>query len=135
MAYLIEFRSALFDVSSEPENPVNPIFGHSVLKWLGTRLAAEGIDAPEPDYEDWGWYVDLPAFGSTYLVGASSEEESEGAGGSALDWIVQVEKHRTFLDKLRGKNRMEADDPLCRRIEAIIRSEPSAQGVSTSFSP
>ena len=134
MAYVIQFRSAGFDVSSEPANPINPIFGHSLLIWLGVHLAAAGIETPEPDYEDWGWYYDVPAFDATYLVGASAELD-EGARDDALDWTLQIEKHRSVLDRFRGRNKIQTDDPLCREIERVIRSEASVQGIETCLSP
>lgn len=133
MAYLIEFRSALFDVAAEPENPVNPIFGHALLKWLGSRLQREGIRATDPDYEDWGWYVDVSAFDADYLVGAASVTDDDREADGKIDWIIQVHRHRRMADKLLGRNKLESSDPLCRLIEGIVRSEPSFHDVNASL--
>ena len=135
MPYLIEFRSGLFDVSAEPKNPVNPVFGHSLLKWLSSRLNSEGIETPDPDYEDWGWYFDVSGYGSNYLVGAASVTHDEGTTDEPIDWMVQVHKHRRMLDKVLGKNKLEGADPLCRLIERIVRSEPSFEDVRASLEP
>jgi hypothetical protein len=38
MAHLITFTSSQFDVSVETPNPINPIAGEGVLKWLREKL-------------------------------------------------------------------------------------------------
>ncbi|MEM7412156.1 MAG: hypothetical protein AAF430_18150 [Myxococcota bacterium] len=126
MALVIEFRSTAFDVSREPENPVNPIFGHSLLTWLGPQLATTGIEVPAPDYEDWGWYVDVSAFGASYLVGASAEVE-ESASAEPVAWVVQIEKQRSLWERIRGHNQLATDDPLCVRVLELLRSEASTK--------
>ena len=62
MARVITFRSARLDVTSEPPNPINPIPGESVLRWLREQLRGSRYETTEPATEDWGWYahVDVP---------------------------------------------------------------------------
>jgi len=123
MAHEITFRSEKFDVSAEDPNPINPIAGQSFLLWLRGRLHDAGYEANEPDSEDWGWYVELSAFDSAYLIGASglSEEERED---TSVEWHIQIHKLRSFLDRLTGRNKLASDDPLSRTIEDIVREEP-----------
>jgi hypothetical protein len=135
VAYLIEFRSGHFDAAAEPKNPINPIFGHSLLAWLGEKLQVEGVSAPEPDYEDWGWYFDIAGFGSKYLVGAAGMTDEESTGEGPIDWIIQIHKHRRLSEKLMGKNKLSGDDPLCQLIERIVRSESSNQNVNAKLEP
>ena len=100
MAHLVSFRTAKFDVRAEDPNPINPIFGQSVLRWLRAELARAHYTVTEPSTEDWGWYVDVEAAGANYLVGASGDAENST---SEIEWIVQVHKHRSLTDKLFGR--------------------------------
>jgi len=123
MAHEITFRSEKFDISAEDPNPINPISGQSFLLWLRDRLQDAGYEADEPDSEDWGWYIELSAFDSSYLVGASGFPEEERKD-SSVEWHIQIHKLRSFLDKLAGRNKLASDDPLSRFIEDLVRDEP-----------
>ena len=126
MAQVISFTTGKFDISTEPPNPINPIFGARVLEWIGQRLAGTAYTASQPAAEDWGWYISVEGAGAVYLVGASGQPEREPPD---LDWVVQVDKQRSLKDKLTGRNRMTADDPLAVLLETIIRAEPAFTNV------
>ena len=127
MAHLVSFRTAKFDVRAEDPNPINPIFGQSVLRWLRAELARAHYTVTEPSTEDWGWYVDVEAAGANYLVGASGDAENST---SEIEWIVQVHKHRSLKEKILGQNKMAVDDPLVALIESIVRADPQISEVS-----
>lgn len=99
MNYLIEFKSNRFNPSTEPENPINPIRGMSLLKWLKAYLEPKGIELTEPDAEDWGWYSYCEWQGQTYLVGAIAFERKRE--DDPVDWMLQVDKERTALAPLQ----------------------------------
>jgi len=120
MAHVITFKTARFDISKETPNPINPIAGESVLKWLREEIEKTGYRATEPDTEDWGWYMDVEADGRSYLVGASGDADTSTP---VIDWTLQVHKTRSMKDKLLGRNRMAADDPLSALIERIVRAD------------
>ena len=120
MAHVFTFRSAKFDVAAESPNPINPIAGESILLWLREQLSDSPYRATAPEAEDWGWYVDVSGAGASYLVGASAEVSAPEA---AVDWTIQIDRHRSFTDKLKGTNKMSDDDPLSRLLERILRSE------------
>jgi hypothetical protein len=122
MAHLISFTTTKFDASKETPNPINPIAGEGVLSWLRDELAKIGWDVTEPDAEDWGWYMMVQKIGTAYLVGASGVVEG---GTPPTDWIVQIHKQRSLLDKLTGKNKQADDDLLASEIENIIRHDAS----------
>ena len=126
MAHVITFRTARFDVSRERQNPINPIAGESLLRWLREELSKHGYRCGDPDAEDWGWYIDVLGGDASYLVGASADAEGDGPD---RDWTIQVHKNRSFKDKLLGGNRM-ADDPLSALIERIVRADPRHELVS-----
>jgi len=127
MVHLVGFRTSRFDVSAETPNPINPIAGQSVLGWLRGELEKARYSSTEPATEDWGWYIDVKGADASYLVGASAEVE-----GSTKDveWIIQVHKHRTFTDKVLGRNKLAADDPVVALIERLVRADPEIADVS-----
>jgi hypothetical protein len=73
MTHLVTFTSSQFDVSAETPNPINPIAGEGVLKWLQEKLRGLGYEVTAPAPEDWGWYVYVKGQEISYLVGASSD--------------------------------------------------------------
>jgi hypothetical protein len=115
---VIRFRSRLFDVSTEPENPINPIRGASLLDWLRTRMPAE-VTMTDTEAEDWGWYVDLDWHGRRYMLGASAESGEDGM----QDWALQIEKLRSFKEKLMGQAKMTAEDPVLAHLRSVIGAE------------
>jgi hypothetical protein len=127
MAHIVAFRTRKFDVTAEAPNPINPIAGQSVLRWLRSELTKAHYAATEPETEDWGWYIDVTANDASYLVGASAD-----ADGSTPDveWVIQVDRHRSLKDKLLGRNKMAIDDPLVALIERILRADAQISDVS-----
>lgn len=145
MALLISFKTNRFDVTKETPNEINAYAGEGLLKWLRFELAKHQYTSTEPDTEDWGWYIDVSGPDASYLVGATAEVEYgpededdalsyDVAGDAILDWTVQIDKHRTFIDKLFGKNKMVVDDGLCAVIEGILRNDVSLQELSVTRS-
>ncbi len=132
MAHILSFRTRKFDVTAETPNPINPIAGQSVLRWLQAELSTAGYTATEPATEDWGWYIDVTSNDGSYLVGASAD-----ADGSAPDveWVIQVHRHRSMSDKVFGRNKMAADDSLVAMIERIVRGDPQISDVSVEREP
>jgi hypothetical protein len=127
MAHVVSFRTRKFDVTAETPNPINPIAGQSVLSWLRAELTKAQYTATEPDTEDWGWYIDVAGNDSSYLVGASADADGSTAD---VEWVIQVHKHRSFTDKVFGRNKMAVDDSLAALIERIVRADPQISGVS-----
>jgi hypothetical protein len=128
MAHLISFKTAAFDVSRERPNDINPIAGQSVLLWLRDGLMNAQYHVTEPDTEDWGWYVDVKGETGSYLVGASAEADAP----PPLEWIIQVHKQRSLKDKLLGRNKMEADDPVSTLIERLVRADVRLEQVEVA---
>ena len=67
MAHLITFQTRKFDLQAEPANPINPIAGAGVLRWLRERLAGT-CEWSEPEPEDWGWFCSVGCGDAVYLV-------------------------------------------------------------------
>lgn len=126
----IHFHSRLFDVSGEPENPINPIRGMSVLAWLRTRVPT-GVAMSAPEAEDWGWYCDLDWHGRHYLVGANANESDDGNH----EWVVQIVKSRSFKERLLGQAKMSTDDPCLVCLHGLMARETQFTGVTIERGP
>jgi hypothetical protein len=131
MPHLISFTTKKFDATKETPNPINPIAGESVLAWIRGELTKTGWDVSEPDAEDWGWYMIAQRSGTSYLVGASGEMAGDTPPS---DWIVQIHKQRTFVQKLTGKNKMTDSDTLSSEIEALVRRSEEFKNVDVEKS-
>ncbi len=125
MAVVIRFTTDLFDVSRERENPINPIYGESLLLWLGERIGSTHALTP-PEAEDWGWYSMIDWHGRQYLIGSSASDEEDGQ----REWILQIEKMRSFSEKLLGREKMTDDDPCAAHVQAQLAEEPAFRGLS-----
>jgi len=130
MAHLITFTSSRFDVSAERPNPINAIAGEGVLKWLRAKLVAAGYEATSPEPEDWGWYIYVNGGGMSYLVGASSDVDHS----TPREWIIQIHRERTLIDKLFGKNKLAENDSLTTHIEEVIRESEGGKDVQADRS-
>ncbi len=130
MAHLIQFTSTRFDVSKEKPNDVNPIAGQSVLSWLRDELVKMHFTVTEPATEDWGWYIDVVGPSASYLVGASADAEDTNP---AVEWILQVHRSRSLKDKLLGRNKMTADDPLFALIEKLVRADTRSEQIEVTL--
>ena len=126
MAHVFTFLTSQFVQSEERANPINPIAGESVLKWLALQLAPQRFKVGVPDTEDWGWYADVESGDRSYLLGASGEW---GEATEPVEWTVQLELQRSFRDKLIGRNTMTPDDPLSAAIETALRGNPQFSDV------
>ena len=125
-AAVIRFNTALFDVSKERPNPINPIHGESLLQWLAAKLSGR-LSLTSPDTEDWGWYSTVEWNGRSYMLGSSaSEEEADGV----REWILQIVKHRSAKERLLGQEKMTADDGCARLVLEVLRSEPAFLGIT-----
>lgn len=121
MAHLFTFSSKQFRQADERPNPINPIAGEGVLKWLAGQLTAQGYACDPPDAEDWGWYTSLTTAGRTYLLGTSGDWSPSDA---ATEWTVQLVLNRSLWNKVLGANRMQPSDAVSAAIELILRNNP-----------
>jgi hypothetical protein len=120
---LIRFITAKFDVSVERRNPINPIPGESLLLWLADKASPKAA-VSVPRAEDWGWYSLVEWSGRQYMLGSSASPE-----GDEYEWVLQIDKHRSLVEKLLGRERMLIDDPCARFFQQLLEEEPSFKGV------
>lgn len=120
----IHFKTSMFDVSKEKENPINPIYGLSLLEWLRKELGGQPLIS-EPDAEDWGWYSELEYKGNNYVIGSCALFEQGDDPAAELEWVFQVDKHRSFKEKLFGKNKMSKSDCCFVFFKEIFENHPN----------
>jgi hypothetical protein len=130
MAAVFRLNTSKFDVAAEKPNPINPIAGQSLLAWF-RQAAKPRVAITEPEPEDWGWYSFAEWNGRTYLLGSSASEEDNGE----REWVLQVVKQRTLLEKILGRERMQNDDGLAAFVLGLLAQEPAFVGVSAEAEP
>lgn len=47
-----------------------------------------------------------------------------------IEWTIQVQKHRSAMDRIRGRNAMAPDDPLAALIERLLRADSNMTGMT-----
>ncbi|MBV8659183.1 MAG: hypothetical protein JO142_15285 [Burkholderiales bacterium] len=118
MTAVFRFNTAKFDVSLEPENPINPIPGASLLEWLQQK-AKGAVEVSVPAPEDWGWYSYVLWKERRYLLGASASEAERGEH----EWVLQVVKQRSFVERLFGRAAMSHDDECAAYFRGLLDGE------------
>ena len=103
--------SAFIDTPDKLAENVNEIHGHALASWVSGALRAAGLDASEPWAEDHGWDFSVAHGGANYLLACSVEE---GEGG------VVLHKARSLMDKLMGRNKLEAGDAVAAAVRAAL---------------
>jgi len=124
MSKIIRFTTNIFDISKEDKNPINPIYGQSLLLWLKDKIGTS-YNFTLPDYEDWGWYSYITWEERIYLIGASNLNNNS----SISEWILQVVKQRSFFETIFGKGKMAEEDECFFYFKKIIESEPSFKNI------
>jgi hypothetical protein len=127
MAHVFTFNSGQFRKVDERANPINPIAGEGVLKWLAAQLTHRGFEVGVPDPEDWGWYTHVVMGPRSYLLGASGEWEH---ADQRTDWTVQLELRRSFWERLSAANKMRPDDALSGAIEGVLTGNAEFRNVA-----
>lgn len=128
MNQAIYFKTSMFDVSREKENPINPIYGISLLEWLKKELENE-LEISDPDAEDWGWYSELEFKGHRYLIGSCALYNQGDDPAAEIEWIFQVDKYRSLKEKLFGKNAMSTSDNCFVFFKELFENHPEIKEV------
>ena len=128
MNHVLRFKTSMFDVTKEKENPVNPIYGISLLLWLKEELR-DKVDITEPDAEDWGWYSELEWKGNNYLIGATAYFEEGDDPEGEIEWVFQIEKYRSLKEKLLGLNKYTESDTCFTFFKELFETHPDFSDV------
>lgn len=118
MTFVLTFKTSRFAFVEEPENPINPIRGYAVALWAKEELEHRVDSISTVDHEDWGWYLDTVLEDQSYMLGFCINSED-----AVEEVIVQIEKHRSIIQKIFRINRMGVDDPLLALMRTAIINE------------
>ncbi len=129
MHIAISFKTSMFDVSKENKNPINPIYGESLLRWLKQELDSE-FEITEPDAEDWGWYSYITWNNRQYMLGASSYFEEGDDPKSELEWIFQIDKPRSLKEKILGREKISTADECVLFFKSKFEAQPDINSVA-----
>lgn len=124
MSIVIRFNTKLLDVTSEAPNPINPIFGESLLRWLKARLPPPLV-LQEPQPEDWGWFAHVAWEGRRFMLGSSASDEEDGQ----REWVLQIVPERSMKERLLGQGKVTRDHPLVLQLLSLLSGEPAFTGV------
>ncbi|MDM3871103.1 hypothetical protein QSV34_07000 [Porticoccus sp. W117] len=109
MHFACGFETSKFDVTKEQKNPINPIYGESLLLWLKDRLLGQ-LEITVPEAEDWGWYSYVNWKGRQYMLGASAYFDEGDDPNEEVGWVFQLTKERSLKEVLLFQEKMKADD-------------------------
>ncbi|MBB3167173.1 hypothetical protein [Simiduia aestuariiviva] len=124
----IYFKTSVFDPTKEELNPINPIYGSSLINWIKDKLS--GIyDIEEAMPEDWGWYSYIKFNGRDYLIGSIAYFEEGDIFQGEIEWAFQVDKIRTFKEKLLAKEKMHDQDACFVFFQELFKNEPEFHSV------
>lgn len=127
MAAVIRFKTRMFDITKERPNPINPIPGESLLLWLAEKTRGK-LSMSQPGAEDWGWYCYVDWNGRSYMLGSCAYEEEDQGGPN--EWLLQIEKQRSLIERLRGREKLGPDDQCVEFFRKLLKSEPEFSEVS-----
>ncbi|MCE3602188.1 hypothetical protein LXA47_00985 [Massilia sp. P8910] len=98
-------------------------FGEDFSNWLVSAFRAVGVEAEVLCMEDFGWANTVRFGGSSYFVCVGGYSHQDSSRPNYGEWGVLLERRRTLIQKILGKNKMSATDPLVRIVEQILIDE------------
>lgn len=119
----ITCRTDRFNLSVVGSDFINDCcFGEDFSRWLVEALSATGVDADVICMEDFGWANQAECQGASYLMCVAGNSDEEPARPNYGEWHVMLERHRTFMQKLLGKNKASASDPIVGKVVEVLRA-------------
>lgn len=115
----ITFETDRFNLSEEKDNFINPCcYGEDAADWFKPQMLSAGIEVIDIYQEDWGWEISCSFKGNKYYIGLGGAPEVEGQNNG--EWRVMVTKSRSFIQILKGKNKLSAQEPILCALSGII---------------
>ncbi len=130
MHHDLTFETDRFNLSEVKEHFINPCcFGEDLAGWLRDKLLEKGLEATQPDQEDWGWYIEANYRGDWYFIGIGGNPDEFGKNNNQGEWRVMIKKHRSVWEKLTRKNEMSGAEEMMNLIREVIEMEPDFNNV------
>ncbi|PZQ26081.1 MAG: hypothetical protein DI562_15480 [Stenotrophomonas acidaminiphila] len=96
-------------------------YGEDFSRWLVSALSEAGVPADVICMEDFGWANQAEYQGVSYLVCIAGNAEGDPRRPDYGEWHVMLERQRTFMQKLLGKNKTSATDPIVDKVLQVLR--------------
>jgi hypothetical protein len=117
----ISCRTDRFNLSLVGSDFINDCcFGEDFSIWLVQELTASGIAADVIGMEDYGWTNEVEHEGTSYLMNVAGASEEDSANPNYGEWHVLLERRRTPMQRLLGKNKASRTDPIVERITELL---------------
>ena len=97
-------------------------FGEDFSRWLVSALSEAGVDADVICMEDFGWANQADYQGVSYLVCVAGNSDEDPSRPNYGEWHVMLERSRSFTQKLLGKNKIAASDPIVSKVTGALRA-------------
>lgn len=95
-------------------------FGEDFSRWLVAALVAAGVDARVVCMEDFGWANTANYKDASCLICVGGASDAAPDRPNHGQWRVMLERRRTFLDRLSGRNKIGATDPLACKVMEVL---------------
>ncbi|WP_202840746.1 hypothetical protein [Luteimonas saliphila] len=118
----ITFKTDKFNLSVVGSDFINDCcFGEDLSNWLASELPSTGVTADIICMEDFGWANLAEYQGASYLMCVAGNSDEDPANPNYGEWHVMLERGRTFMQKLLGKNKIASSDPIVGRVAQVLR--------------
>lgn len=107
-------------------------FGEDFSKWLVSALCETDVDAGVICMEDFGWANAANFEGASYFLAVGGHSYEDASRPNYGEWRVVLQRHRTLMQKILGKNKMVGTDPMIGKVEQVMKSAGFAD-VATEF--
>ena len=123
------------DADEKLKENFNEIGGFSLCRFLQATLNNAGFQNEEIFAEDYGWAFVSKFNGIEYFCSASVDPADEGDNSGYSHFAnLNIERKRSFFEKLTGKNKMTSNDPASEAIHSALMANKDVKNLK-SFLP
>lgn len=131
MRFDILFNTNRFNLSEVKAHFINDCcFGEDFAGWLDEKLQNNGLTTTEIFQEDWGWAFYIEYKGQKYFIGINGNIGEKNAEINQGQWRIMIDKHRSFMEKILGKNNMDVTDEVITFTYDILIKESDFKNIS-----
>ncbi|NHZ97596.1 hypothetical protein [Massilia sp. CCM 8734] len=119
-----------FNLSVVGDDVINECsYGEDFSRWLVASLESQAVEANVVCMEGFGWANTAKEAGNSYLMYVGGVADGGPDHPNRGQWRVMLERNRTLMDKILGKNMISPEDPLVKRVVQILTSAGFSQVV------
>jgi hypothetical protein len=112
----------------------NGIGGYELAITLKATLSANGFLCNEVFDEDYGWAFEATSNDIGYFISASVDPvDDETASRHKFFANINVDKDRSFMDKLKGRNKLTVEDKAIVLIRCALETHPDVVDLKSSL--